>query len=226
MPRIAFFAALAMSTSLSAGAFAQAKGMITHFTPSNLTQALKELGVTDASARKQPVNNGQTVDVVSFSNAGLKHIAILSVCSKPGCLGVELLTIWGDDAGKTASRSALNTYNASYGYGKGFIGPSGTLVYSRYTISDGGISSQNLKANIGNFVTGSANFQQYMAKSARGGEASLTPGGDAVMSHAAARAATPEADSVLMEMGTSQGLNLLTIQSAPVPDDAPSKPAQ
>lgn len=226
MRTLKVLAVVAASTALSGAAFAQSKGNISFFSPANVAKALTELGVKDASARKQPIGEGKTVDVVSFSNAGVKHIAILGACSAKGCLGLELLTIWGDNAAKSVSRVALNSYNASYGFGKGFVGPSSSLVYSRYAISDGGVSVDNLKANIQNFVSGSQNFQRYMAKSATSGEASLTPSaGD--MIHAVARAATPEADAVMMELGASQGLNTLNLQSAPVPD-APVliKPAQ
>lgn len=224
--RFKLVAVFVVSATLSAAAHAQSKAIVTHFTPANFTHALKDLGIADVSTRKQQLQSGKTADIVSFSHAGLKHIAILAMCSKPGCLGAELLTVWGDDAGKTASRMALNTYNASAGFGKGFAGPGGTLVYSRYTISDGGITIDNLKANIETFITGSRNFQQFMAKNGRGGEASLTPETGAAVTHAAARAATPEADGVLMALGASQGFNQLTIQSAPVPDEPPSKPAQ
>lgn len=227
MKRIVLVAAAALGLASFAGAQAQSKSLIQHFTLSNVSKALTELGMTDVSARKQQVGEGQTIDVVSFNSAGVKHVGIFTACSKPGCLGIELLTIWGENAGKSVSRTALNGYNATYGFGKGFVGPSGTLVYSRYAISDGGVSVDNLKANVANFISGSRNFQQYMAKSASGGEASLTPGDDAVMRHAAARAATPEAEAVLLSLGASAGLNTLSLQSTPVPD-APAliKPAQ
>lgn len=226
MKKVILTAAAMLGFASFAGAQAQSKGLIQYFTQGNVAKTLTELGMTDVSARKQQVGEGQSVDVVSFSNAGVKHVGIYTACSKPGCLGIELLTIWGDNAGKSASRTALNSYNATYGFGKGFVGPSGTLVFSRYAISDGGITVENLKANIGNFIAGSRNFQQYMAKSASGGEASLAPG-DAVMQHVAARAATPEADGVLVSLGSSAGLNTLSLQSSPIPD-APVliKPAQ
>lgn len=223
-------AAFSLSAILAGTAFAQAKGkspvLMSHFTPNGLVKALTELGATDATVRKTPMGGGQNVDVVYFSNGTLKHVGILTACNPKGCLGLQLMTIWGDNAGKNASRIALNKYNSDFGFGKGFIGSSNTLVYSRYTIADGGISVDNLKANVSNFAAGSIAFMQYMAKSGSTIDASVKPD-DAGSIHAVAHNLAPEAEAVLMEIGQGTGLNALTIQSSPVPD-APAlvKPAQ
>jgi hypothetical protein len=226
------FAAFAVSAAMCAPALAQTApkpktkpiAVITHYTPANVVKALTELGVTDAAARKQSIGNGQTVDVVSFSNGGLKHVGILTACSAPGCLGIQFLTVWGDQAGKQISRVALNSYNANYIFGKGFIGPNSSLVYSRYTISDGGVSADNLKSNISNFANGSQTFIRALSSAPRGTEANATSGEANV--HAASQNLSAEVEGVIMDLGTSQGLNALSIQSSPIPDAPASEPAQ
>jgi hypothetical protein len=193
------------------------RAIVTHFTPSIVGKALTDTGVTDTSVRQEKAKDGRNVDIVSFSVGGTKHVAILSVCTDgKGCLAVEFLTVWAD-AGKTASRTALNTYNATYGFGKGFAGPSGTLVYQRYAISDGGVTMDNVRANIGNFVTGSQNFEAFMSKQAAGTSASVAPVD--TTPHLAVSALSPQSAAVVLSLGKSQGLNVL---KAP----APSKPAQ
>lgn len=224
MTALRSLAAFAFSAAMASSALAQAKGMITHFTPANIVKALGEMGVKDAAARKQAIDGGQTVDVISFTNGGLKHIGILAICSAKGCLGLQLMTVWGQESGKSISRIALNNYNANYTFGKGFIGPGNALIYSRYAISDGGVSIDNLKSNIANFANGSQNFVQQLSKSATGTEASFNAG--EAQSHSVARMLPPEAEGVIMQLGTSQGLNALSIQSTPVPDAPLSKAPQ
>ena len=219
-------ATLAVSSALAGSAFAQVKGNITHFTPSIVLKALTDLGVADGATRKQQMGGGQSVDVVYFSNGGLKHVGVLTACNTKGCLGLQLMTIWGDNAGKSVSRTALNQYNAEYVFGKGYIGSNNTLVFARYTIADGGVSMDNLKSNIGNFANGSAVFMQQMAKGSSGTEASLKPADEAVV-HSVAQTFAPDIQAVLMEAGQGASMNTLAIQSTPVPD-APLliKPAQ
>lgn len=225
MTSLRILAAFALAASTAAPVAAQAKSAnITHFTPANVMKALTELGVKDASTRKQTMTGGQQVDVVSFTNGGLKHVGILAVCSAKGCLGLQLMTVWGQEAGKTISRTAINNYNANYTFGKGFVGPGNALVYSRYAISDGGVSIDNLKSNIANFANGSQNFLQIVSKAAAGTEANFNAG--EAESHSVARMIPPEAEAVIMELGSSQGLNSLSLQSTPIPDAPVSKPAQ
>ena len=225
MTTIRILAAFALAGSCAATALAQSKtSNITHFTPAIVTKALTELGVKDAAARKQNMSGGQQTDVVSFTNGGLKHVGVLTVCSAQGCLGLQLMTVWGQEAGKAVSRIAVNEYNANYTFGKGFVGPGNALVYSRYAISDGGISVDNLKSNLANFANGSQNFIQIVSKSSAGTEANFNS--DSADKHSVARMIPPDAEAVIMELGASQGLNSLSLQSAPVPDAPVSKSAQ
>jgi hypothetical protein len=225
MSALRLFSAFALTSAVAASAAAQAKPQyISHFTPAIVVKALTELGVKDASASKQAVGGGQSVDVVRFSNGGLKHVALLAGCSAKGCLGLQFLTMWGDEAAKSISRTALNSYNANYPFAKAFTGPNNTLAITRYTISDGGVSVDNLKSNIANFANASQNFIQIMAKSVGGTEASLK--GDAALVHAGATVLPPEVEGIIIELGASQGLNALSIQASPIPDAPASKPAQ
>jgi hypothetical protein len=199
---------------------APGQALVTHFTPSLLIKTLTALGATDAAQRQEKAKDGRTVDIVSFTVGGTKHVGVLSACADAkGCLAVELLTVWAG-AGKTANRTALNAYNSTHGFGKGFLGPNGTLVYQRYAISDGGVTMDNLRANIGNFVNGSQSFEGYMSKQAAGTSAGVAPAEGGV--HLTAGDLAPTTETVILSLGASQGLNALKI---PV-EQAPSKSAQ
>lgn len=206
---VRFLTILALVAWAAPGTLAQSKTIFTHFTPAHVAKALADLGVQGATTRTQQTNAGKSFDVVSFEVAGTKHIGILTACtSAKGCLGLELLTIWAE-AGKNANRISLNSFNAAFSFGKAFIGPSDTLVFTRYAISDGGVTSDNLKANIANFVGGARAFEQYMTKAGKGTEANISPADGATV-HVVS-ALSQEAQAVVMSAGQSQGLNAMTL---------------
>jgi hypothetical protein len=118
----------------------------------------------------------------------------------------------------------LNKFNSEYGFGKGYVGPNNTLIMERYAISDGGVTMENLKANIGNFVGVSRTFQAYMQKGG-GSEASLPA--DATYQHASAPSAPADSAAIVMTLGTSQGVNSITLPvEAAEPPPAVLKPAK
>ncbi|MBY0422898.1 MAG: YbjN domain-containing protein [Parvularculaceae bacterium] len=137
---------------------------LSSFTQSNVIEALAALGVQGARAESRDNGDGTTTQAVSFDAGGLKRVAIISACSaQTGCLGLYVLTIWSAE-GSSYSRDAVNQLNLDWPFGKAFVGPSGTLIYARYIISDGGITSANFQANIGVYLSATGTFVELMQR--------------------------------------------------------------
>lgn len=70
-------------------------------------------------------------------------VAALQACGEGGCQGLSLYASWNDFE---VSADDVNRYMASYVYGR--VYDDNGLRVHRYLISDGGISQENLVANI------------------------------------------------------------------------------
>ena len=163
------FAIAAVATTLATAA-ANAEALIQKFNVDNVKAAITSLGITDVASRKESAD-GKTIDLITFNSGATRHVGLLTVCDEGGCLGLSLITVW--DGGDTVSYETLNKFNASFHFGRAYKGSSNLLAFGRYAISDGGVSEENLRANIGNFVNGSQVFQKYVQDSAI--VSSLTP---------------------------------------------------
>ena len=177
MTKTRLLAAAALAAAGLAAAPASAQTTITTFTTANVITALRQLGNQDASAQKNTMSDGTSKDYVRFTNGGITHIAVLEVCN-PGCLGLNLMTIWSD-AGAVVDPKKINDFNGMVNFGKAVTADT-ALVLQRYTISDGGVSMENVKSNIANFVAMTGPFMQFVGGSststisAKPGEAGVT----------------------------------------------------
>jgi hypothetical protein len=192
-------AAAATLAALLAGAAAPAHAQqsIASFTTANVIEALAAVGVTDGQAKKGSSPNGTPFDYVGFSTGGVRHVAILEVCNTgtPGCLGLNLLTIW-NDAGAVVDRNKINDFNATYSFGKGFVAGN-SLIFQRYAISDGGVSKANVQSNIGNFVVLGQAFAGAVGGSGSAGTISAKPGDAALVR----TSLSSEAEAIVEMMG-------------------------
>lgn len=171
---------------------------VTAFTTGNVIQALTALGVQGATPNRQTGTDGKTIDYVAFAVGNVRHIGVLEVCNvngSAGCLGLNLMTIW-TDAGSVVDRNKVNDFNAAIPFGKGFV-VGDALLFQRYTISDGGVSLENVKSNIANFVNASNGFQQFVGGSGAAGTISAKPGEAAVERVSV----SPESAAVIEAMG-------------------------
>ncbi len=174
-PRIAAAALAAMVLGAAGPAGAQQQPIMA-FTTANVIEALTALGVTNAQAQRSTGPSGAPVDYVGFAAGNVRHVAILEVCNAgaPGCLGLNLLTIWSD-AGAVVDRNRVNEFNAAYSFGKGIVAGN-ALIFQRYTISDGGVSRANVQSNISNFVGLSNTFAGFVGGTGAPGTISAKPG--------------------------------------------------
>lgn len=176
MTKTKLLAAAALAAAGLAAAPASAQTTIKTFTAANVTSALQQLGIQDATSKQATLADGSVTQFIYFSNGGIKHLATLEVC-KPGCLGLLLMTVF-TGAGSVVDPRKINEFNRSSLFGKAVTTDS-ALVLQRYVISDGGISMENVESNIANFVAMTGPFMQFVGGaststvSARPGEAGL-----------------------------------------------------
>ncbi len=185
---------------------ANADALIKKFTVDKVKAILTSAGAQDVTSK---TTSG--LDVVSFSSGELKHVGVLTVCSKDGsgCLGLQLLTGW--DSGGSVPYQTLNSFNYQVPFGSAFIDPDKTLVYNRYIICDGGVSDENVRINIANFVVGSKKLLQFMLDSQK--VASVTPNSSqtALLSFSP----TPDISSAVRAAMTASTVNRFTASSRP-----------
>lgn len=190
MSKLMLSSAAALAVA-AAPAFAQTPTVAT-FTTQNVIEALNAVGITDGTAKKAQNSDGTYADYVAFSYGGLKHVASLEVCNStagPGCLGLNLMTIWSD-AGSVVDPRKINEFNGALPFGKGFTAGS-ALVFQRYAISDGGVSKRYIQSNITNFIGSGQRFQEFVGGSpttvsaspgdAKLAKAALTPAEEAAI---------------------------------------------
>lgn len=185
--------------------------MLTAFTTDDVLTALRSLGV-EGAVHLDTDGEGKPVPYVTFEADGLKRLALLEACTTPkACLGLHLVTVW-NDVGAVVDPAAVNRANASFDFGKGFIGPRGSLIYTRYTIADGGVTPANVRYNLTNYVSGTRVFTSFFTSngstvSAQGG---VSEGGRVV------RAALPASLQSHLEIAAQDG----NTWSAPIAEKA------
>ncbi|NWG70482.1 MAG: hypothetical protein HXY23_02595 [Parvularculaceae bacterium] len=165
--------AAAAGTCLAALAFAAPAGAqtVNAFTTQNVIQALTNLGI--AGATTSTVNGPQgPSEIVRFEANGLKHVAALEVCNTgaAGCLGLNIITLWNDVPG--VDLNTVNEFNISFSFGKA-VGAGSNLAVSRYAISDGGVSTKNVQANLSNHAAMAVNFMEFYRNGASASSVSL-----------------------------------------------------
>tara|TARA_B100001179_G_C18576380_1_gene397726 strand:- start:659 stop:1153 length:495 start_codon:yes stop_codon:yes gene_type:complete len=131
------------------------------FTTSALKATLAELG---AMTIDQP---GKQNITVQFSN-GLQADALLMACTdqstSTGCRGTSILVNYTtpDDVTAEQVRSGINEYNYRQNFGRAYLDPNGKISVRFYLISDGGITMENYRQNIGLFEVSAAKLADYV----------------------------------------------------------------
>ena len=140
--------ALAGSTLITATRGADQNQLVTTFTTANVSAALQAIGAKEITSGK---TDDGTVYVTAKSPEGLYFNFILQHCdAKEGCAGLQLDIIWEKDA-FPISLTMVNGFNAKYLFAKAFQSETGELGLSRYLVCSGGITLQNVEANLAGF---------------------------------------------------------------------------
>lgn len=142
----------AMALSLAgAGMVAAANAAdatITHFTPELISDIVKELGATDVTIQ----TGGSGTKYVQHKVEGYTFLFSLLACKpgEPGCLGLGLVKAFSPDEGTTFDLATVNSFNSKYAFAQAHVFEK-NIYLTRYTISDGGISRDNIRSNIQTF---------------------------------------------------------------------------
>lgn len=148
--------ALTVSALAVAPALAQ-PALITHWDTGQLTYALQSLGATDIRAGDlggKPALTARTRDGLSLGLYAKACDPAIPPATDPVCHGIEGVISY--DASQKPDRGAVvEQLNHDYALGKFMAEPDGTIRASRYFLLDGGITPENLQAEMnGYFAVG------------------------------------------------------------------------
>ncbi|GAA0644842.1 YbjN domain-containing protein [Brevundimonas lenta] len=100
---------------------------------------------------------------------GFKYSVELMICDledqPPGCLGVSIFATWGVNAGdETKLRGAIDNFNNEYRIGKALM-LENSIYAERYVTTDGGVTLQHIREEIGEFEAAMFQFNEMMNQS-------------------------------------------------------------
>lgn len=141
----AFVFGVAALSSLALPQAARAE-TITDFTPENVSAILTEVGATNI---KPGLQDGVTF--INFELGGLPYSYSIRLCNVaaelgPGCLG--LLMAIGFEMPDKISLEIFNSFNRKWPLATSVKIDDKTMALGRFMFSPGGVSRENLKANI------------------------------------------------------------------------------
>jgi len=143
--------ALLASSVLASPALAQ-PALITHWDPGQLVNILQSVGASDIHVGQlggKPALTGRSRDGLSFGLYA-KSCDPATPPAPPVCHGMEGAVTF--DAGQKPDRAALaNQLNHDYALGKFMAEPDGMIRGSRYFLLDGGITEDNLRAELNGY---------------------------------------------------------------------------
>ena len=128
------------------GHAAEGSQLITLFTVDDLTEIAKQQGATEIQSS---VEDGEPV--IALKKDDLYFGFVLRGCQPAlGCKALQLALYF--EPGKTPfALDDVNALNVKYALVKFFVAKDGALAMSRFIIADGGISKDNVAANIAHF---------------------------------------------------------------------------
>lgn len=138
----AAFAAVAIAASAIAGPAMAAD--LTTFTPENVKAIVTEAGGTNVT---QEASDGVTF--INFEMGGLPYSYSIRLCDPKGAGGcVGLLMAIGFEMEQGYTLDTLNSFNRNVPLATVVQIDSKTIAFGRFVVSLGGISAENIKANM------------------------------------------------------------------------------
>lgn len=174
-------AAVAVYASASV---ASAAGTIDLFTVDKVSSLLTAWGAGNVTTGKTPDG---TRDLVRFDSGGATYTAVLTACPKDkvGCYGLYV-GIGVESPSGSFTLQTINDFNSVLPFGKAVRTQDGKVaLLFRYIISDGGITEDNLRGNIGVLTDMPETFNKYLQSATiaslptsgnRGAQVSFQPG--------------------------------------------------
>lgn len=161
-------AAVATAAALLAPAKAAGNELIARITPERMAAILEEM--TGKKAELDKNDAGDPVVAIDPGNGYDEYI--LSRCDPQGCLDIQATAFFKKDPKFTLA--AVNAYNSSYLNAQASLATDGRVFLFRFFVTDGGVSEENIKANIKIFMQAPDAFLDVLSKQAT---ASIAPNG-------------------------------------------------
>jgi hypothetical protein len=118
--------------------------LVTSFTPDQVTQVVTALGGSDFETK----TTDSGLKILHFKAYDLHYTLVFKVC-KPDCLGLLMLINFSTEGVKVTT-DMLNEFNTRFDYAAASL-EKDQAILTRYVIADGGITTDNISANISNF---------------------------------------------------------------------------
>ncbi|QYJ06206.1 YbjN domain-containing protein [Qipengyuania flava] len=137
-------AVLAVSPVPAAAQSYSASRVISYFSPDDLRAVLGELDAT-----MEQSSDEEDRYLIKFSN-GTASSVFFRVCSSSGCRGLNFLASFAKPSDKTseATSKLVHDYNETWSAAKAYPKSDGGAYVQHYVISDGGITMDNLRAQV------------------------------------------------------------------------------
>lgn len=154
--RKSFLLAAAFAAAAFASAPAQAADILTALTSQRLTAMLQAAGATQIATEKPQ----DGVEIVTFNDGNGGVNLILLDCQAGSCPTLQMSVAFEKDAKYTLT--ALNGYNATYLNAQAAVLPNGNVVLARLYSTLGGVTEDNLKANLAIFLQAPTVFENHI----------------------------------------------------------------
>jgi Putative bacterial sensory transduction regulator len=136
---------------------ALAADVITRLTSERLSNVLKAGGATEIQVTKPEAG----VEIVNFNDgSGMVNFVLLD-CTAEGCGTLQMSILFDNDARFTPA--VLNGYNATYLNAQAALMTSGKVALMDLFVTAGGVTEDNLKANIVIFLQSPSLFEKHLA---------------------------------------------------------------
>jgi len=144
-------AAIALSSTQ-----ALAQEVFSRLSSDRLSNVLKAAGATQVEVTKPEAG----VEVVTFNDGTGTVNLVLMDCGADGCGALQMSIIFEKDARFTLS--ALNSFNATYLNAQAAIMPSGNIGLIDLYVPAGGVTENNLRANLAVYLESPQLFEKHI----------------------------------------------------------------
>jgi hypothetical protein len=135
---------------------ALAQEVFSRLTSDRLSNVLKAAGATQVEVTKPEAG----VEVVTFNDGTGTVNLVLMECAADGCGVLQMSIIFEKDARFTLS--ALNSFNATYLNAQAAVMPSGNIGLIDLYVPAGGVTENNLRANLAIYLESPKLFEQHI----------------------------------------------------------------
>lgn len=147
--------AVAMATATTAPASADT---LARLSTAKIAALLKAAGATEVEIAKPK----DGVELVSFNDGTGTVNFVMSQCIADGCEVLQMTIFFEKDEAKTVSLATVNAFNAKVLNAQAALLPSGGLALIDLFITTGGVTEENIMANVAIFLQSPALLSEHL----------------------------------------------------------------